>query len=219
MRHPGKRAGLIARGQRLQDLGMLDVAGRLPAARFGELVDADVAGGPVGVGPQLPLQRVGRGRGHEPVVVGVSREPRAEVPGAGRAAHRGQQALGLLAGRRPEVADRHGQGERLQQDPAGVDVVELLRVEARDPSALVRLDLDQALLLQHPQHLPQRGAADAELPGQAHLGQLRAGRQGAVEDAFPQVGVHVRDRLPGFGKVHLVDVRDLHDTWPVTHSP
>jgi hypothetical protein len=134
-------------------------------------------------------------------------------------AHRGQHPLGLGPLLGPEMPDRHRQGQRLQQDPARVDVVELLRIEARHPGPLVRLDLDQALLLQHPQHLTQRGAADAELSGQAHLGQLGARLQRAVEDAFPQVGMDVRDGLPGFGQVDLADVRHLHDTRHGQHSP
>jgi len=146
------------------------------------------------------------------VQAGVGGEPRAEVAGPGGPPHRGQQPPGLAAGPGAEVPGGHRQGQRLQQDPAGVDVVELGRVQARHLGPLVRLDLDQALFLQHPQHLPQRGPADAELGGQAHLGQLGPRRQGAVEDAFPQVRVDVRDGLPGFGQVDPANVGDLHDT-------
>ncbi len=117
------------------------------------------------------------------------------------------------------MPDGHRQRQRLQQDPAGVNVVELLRIQARHPGPLVRLDLDQAFLLQHPQHLAERGPADAELGGQAHLGQLGPRRQRAVENAFPQVSVDVRDGLPGFGQVDLPDVRDLHDTGHGEYSP
>ena len=219
VRHLGQRALLIVGDQRFQDGGVLGVTGRLPAAGLGQLVDADVPGGPVGEGPQLALHRLAGRRRADPVIVGVCPEPLVEVAGLGRPAHRGQHPLGLGPFLGPEVPDRHRQRQRLQQDPARVDVVEFLRIQARHPGPLVRLDLDQALLLQHPQHLTQRGAADAELGGQAHLGQLGARPQRAVKDAFPQVSVHVRDGLPGFGQVDLADVRHLHDTRHGQHSP
>jgi len=103
------------------------------------------------------------------VVIGVRREPRTEVPGLRRPPHHGQQPLGLPAGRRRDLPHGHGQRKRLEQDPARVHVVQFLRIQARYPGPLVGLDLDEPFLLQHPQYLAQRGAAHAELPGQAHL--------------------------------------------------
>ena len=96
MRHPAERAALVAGDQRLQDLGVLDVTGRLPAVGLGKLVNADVAGRPVGECPQLPPRRLTGTRGDDPVVVGVRGEPAGEISGLGRAAHRGQQAPGFL---------------------------------------------------------------------------------------------------------------------------
>jgi len=85
-----------------QDRGVLDVAGRLPAARLGQLVDADVAGGPVGECPQLPLHRLAGRCGADAVVVGVRREPGVEVAALGGPPHRGQHPLGLGAGLGPK---------------------------------------------------------------------------------------------------------------------
>jgi hypothetical protein len=203
---PVQRPPVVPGDQRLQDLLVLRVARRLPARRVRELVDADVADRPVRERLQLASQHLARAAGEQPVVVGVPGEPGREVAVPGRPPHRRQQPPGLLAARRTEAADRHGQGQRLHQDAAGVGVVQLLRVQARDPGPLVRLDLDQAFFLEHPQHLAQRRAADAELLGQRHLGQLGARRQRAVQDALAQVGVHVGNRLPRLGQVDLLDV-------------
>jgi hypothetical protein len=149
MGQPGERALLIAGRQCLQDLGVLGIASGLPAVRIRQLIDADVANRPVGEDPQLALQRLPGTRGNEPVIVSVGGEPGAEVARLGSAPHRGQQLRGVLAPRRPEVRDRHRQRKGLQQDPARIYVIQLLRIQAGDPGALVGLDLDQALFLQH----------------------------------------------------------------------
>ena len=104
--------------------------------------------------------------------------------------------------------ERHRQRERLEQDAAGVVGVELDRVELGHAHPLVRLELDVALLLEHPQHLAQRRPAHAELLGERHLRQLRARRDTPVEDAFAQVGVQVGNRLPGLGEVQAHDPGD-----------
>jgi hypothetical protein len=51
VRHLGQRAWLVVGDHRLQDRRVLGVARRLPATRLGQLVDADITGGPVGKGP------------------------------------------------------------------------------------------------------------------------------------------------------------------------
>jgi hypothetical protein len=140
------------------------------------------------------------------VELAVGGEPGADVALAAGGAHRGEQRLGPLRVGRSEAVDGQRQRQRLEQDPARVQLVKLLWVEPGHPRALVGLDLDQALLLQHPQHLAQRGAAHSQLLGQGDLGQLGARLEGAVQDALAQIGVQDRNGLADLGQVQLLEL-------------
>ncbi len=92
-----------------------------------------------------------------------------------------------------EVMLRHRQPQCLGLEgyPHDAQLLEVLGGHRRDAHATVRLPLDQALALQHPQRLTQRRAADAELLGKPDLRHHRPRRQVAVEDrsANPLVDV------------------------------
>src|SRR6266536_676117 len=102
-------------------------------------------------------------------LTGGRREVDGEVADPRGPAHRGEQPACLPALTRADGLKRHRQRERLQHDAARVVGVELDRVEAGHAHPLVRLELDEALLLEHPQHLAQRRPAYAELLGERHL--------------------------------------------------
>ena len=126
-----------------------------------------------------------------PVEVAVHRLPGAAGPARRRLAH------GLEVGAQRLVIGRrhawHGEADRqrLEEDAAGIDRVDVLRVERSDARAAVVLGGQEPLSLQQPHGLAQRRGADPELTGQLDLGDHGARRDLAVEHRLAQVGVDV----------------------------
>jgi hypothetical protein len=67
------------------------------------------------------------------------------------------------------------------------------------------LGLDESLLLQHPQGLAQRGAADPQLCRQFHLVDHGAGREPSGQDELTDPGMSRRRRQPLTRKIQRGD--------------
>ena len=104
--------------------------------------------------------------------------------------------LGEVLRREPRNggADRH----RFERDPHRIELLHIGDREVGDPDPAVRLGQDEAFVLEHPQRLTQRRAADSEpeLLGQHRLGGGLSRRDLAAYDRVSEPVVHELDVLP-----------------------
>ena len=120
-----------------QNPGVLDISRPLPAAGLGQLIDTDVAHGPIREDPELPLQRRSRADCQQAVKIAVGCKRAVKSPDF---AARLMAASSLVASRcvfRAKRRHRHRQHQRFQHDATGVMFIEPVRVEPSDTGPLV----------------------------------------------------------------------------------
>ena len=88
--------------------------------------------------------------------------------------------------RNAAAAQRALQGEAFEHVAQAEQLVDVARRQRHYAHAAARQVLDQPLLPQQAQRLPQRGAADPEPAGELLLHQSLARREGAADDLGPQ---------------------------------
>lgn len=109
---------------------------------------------------------------------------------------RGEAPPGRLPGREPG-------GQAVQHLPEVVQLDGLVEVEERDADAAPGEQLHQTFLLEAPERLADRRAADAELGGEIGLAEAGPGREPGVQDRGPErVGRVVDEAAPRQGGSH-----------------
>ena len=83
---------------------------------------------------------------------------------------------------RPEDTDGQPDALWLEQQPAGIELLDVGDADVSDLRAVARDDLDQTLALENPECLAHRRTADARQPGEVRLGQTSSGRLLADDD-------------------------------------
>ncbi len=112
--------------------------------------------------------------------------------------------------------------EPLQGATHREDVLAVLQTRLRHAGAPVRPQLDEAFAVQPQERFPDEGAADAEAFADGILGQLRARRQGLLDDRTLERPID--GSRPGHGGTQLLHVRPpriivVHSIVPVAGDP